>query len=146
MEGVVSKLDRITDEILNAQDARQRQVWVEKLGRCQEEKASIEQRIVELEERSRNHRSHRLDSGVLLKTLNDLTTNFSAMPFAAKHRLLTSIVSCVVVEKDQIRVNIVNPGFSVAWDRDAGVNLTGGGFAHWNGWLLRQDSNLRPGD
>jgi uncharacterized protein (UPF0335 family) len=90
---VPARHENPSDEILNAQDARQRQVWVEKRGRYQEEKASIEQRIAELEELSRNHRSHGLDSGVLLKTLNDLTTNFNAMPFAAKYRLLTSIVS-----------------------------------------------------
>lgn len=139
------KIDKTTDAILEA-EGNDKAMWNDKLRTLQAEKAAVENELASLKDERLRLKQEPLDAKQIVKALDQLVTNFDDLPYASKESLLKSVLDSVVVDKDEIRVNITNPGFSMSWDDGTGVNLNEMRSVQWNGWLLGTGSNRRPSD
>ncbi|MCX6126567.1 MAG: hypothetical protein NTV34_17685 [Proteobacteria bacterium] len=142
LSAVMKRLDRVGDEILDSSNQTQRSIWLEKQMRLQTEKVAFEAELKELEIRKTAGRNEKLDSDKIQTAFDLFFLGFIKLPIAARQSFLSSLLVRVVVEKDELKIEITNPGFSMSYESEDSVNLSGQKFAQWDEWLPRR-SNVR---
>lgn len=134
-----AKVDQITDQILDATDSHQKAIWNGKLQRIQTERMGYEKQIESLKTRQRTFQYQQLDHKNIELALKKLMANFETLSGRSKHLMISSIVDRVDINKDAIVIAIKNP------QNQLGVNQGTQLFYSKDEWLLRTDSNRRPG-
>jgi site-specific DNA recombinase len=119
IEGFAAQLDQVTNEILRAASPSERRIWIEKSHRllAEKERAEVELQMLEKDR-------HGTDAGMMnadeVKTaLARFLSEFDTLPLAARRGLVTSLIDSVEVHKDEIVLNLKNPGFR--WQKKAPV-------------------------
>ncbi len=89
-----------------------------------------------------------LNADAIRSALSGFFGGFNDKPVAARRSLLTAILRVVKLKKDGVVLRIGNPGFDLGGLGGMALGCYPGGqeLGHLKGWLLRTDSNRRPGD
>ena len=145
LEAVVRKIEKTTDQVLDAQSEAEKNMWLEKSRRLHEQKDGIEGEIAEFMRRQHDQRSDVLSAAEVKGGLESFTKGFEDLPIASRRSLLTSILAGVQVKREKIVIRVKNPEFSLSGDRGLGCKPGGRFLGHQENWLRRRDSNPRQG-
>lgn len=163
IEGILKKLDKISDQILESKDTHEKEIWTEKLRRVQDEKKIAETEILRLREESKQQHFELLDGTKIREVLGHLMADFESLDKGVKKALLSNILESVQVLKEKIVINVKNPGLPLVLGASpvvlapagkirknggsirnlGGVNLLQNS-EHSHNWLRWRDSNPRP--
>jgi hypothetical protein len=135
-----SKLDSITEQILEANNLKEKAIWNSKLQRIQTERQNYEKQIESLRARQRASQCQDLDHKNIGIAIENLVTNFESLDGQRKHLMISSIVDRIDLTRESIEISIKNP------PRQTVVNQGMQLFYCKEEWLRRTDSNRRPGD
>ncbi len=104
-----SKLDSITDHILESKISSERTIWHSKLQRIQTEKQKFEKQIESIRARQEASKYEDLDAKRIEQAINNLMISFNNLDGGRKHLMVSSIVECVEIKKDSIGILLKNP-------------------------------------
>jgi site-specific DNA recombinase len=147
-EGVITQLDRVTDEILAAPSSDERTVWRDKSQRLQVEKEQIDREIQTLEKARHGTDTSSIEAESVLQALRRFSDEFDGLPFAARRGLVSSLLECVQVERDEVVLNLKSP--TLKWQKKSPVHAlssreSGDNFLDDRSkWGARVESNHRP--
>ncbi|MBI2603498.1 MAG: recombinase family protein [Deltaproteobacteria bacterium] len=133
-----AKLGLIADQVLDSKDDSQKAIWNAQLQRVQRERLGYEKQIESLQTRQKTQIQN-LDPKRIEKAIEDLIANFDILDGRCKHLMISSIVDRVDIKRDSIGIAIKNPLNQL--DVNQGMKM----FYSEEEWLLRTDSNRRPG-
>lgn len=120
LEGLATQLDKVTNEILAAPSPEDKRVWTDKAHRLQAEKDGVERELQALEKNRGEASDGMLEEETVVKALARFREEFDTLPFPARQSLITSLLHSVDVEKDELVLNLKNPGFR--WQKKAPVH------------------------
>jgi len=128
LDGVTTKVDRIMDEILSSKSSDEREMWISKSSRLHAEKQEVEQQIQNLRQREDQEASAELNGDAIVQALEQFEMKFESLPLASRRGLVTSMIERIEVTKNELVLNIKNPGFSVTCEsatprHGGGLNL-----------------------
>lgn len=135
-----SKLDSITDRILEFSDLSENAIWNSKLQRIQADKQHYEKQIESLKTRQKTVEFQNIDPKNIEKAIESLVANFASLDGHCKHLMISSIVDRVEIKRDSIGISLKNPF------KSPDVNHGMQSFDSKETWLRKTDSNRRPGD
>ncbi len=109
IDGITKQLDKITDEVLNATCADEKQMWRDKAFRLQAERTNIEKQITHLESLC-SHKPEEVSSRAILAALDKLADGFKGLPVAARLRIIKGGLADVRINKDySLTLRVKNP-------------------------------------
>ena len=120
IEGISAQLDKVTDEILASVSSEEKRVWSGKAQRLQAEKDRVAQEMQVLGKDRDGAQDRMLDESAVVAALARFRDEFDGLPFPARQGLVVSLLDSVNVEKDEIVLNLKNPGFR--WQKKAPVH------------------------
>lgn|GEM_PF-2208091 len=123
VDAITKKLDKISDQILEAVDSSGKGIWIEKMNRVQEEKKAAEIEILRLKEESKQQDFELLDPKKILTALNHLIDSFDSLEKGVKKSLLVNILESVQILKEKIVISVKNPGLSLALHEPVKLSL-----------------------
>ncbi len=144
LEGVVRRLEKVTDEILDAKDSSEKHLWLDKSQRLQAEKESVEKELAEIQRKASDYQSTVINADSVRDALRRFGKGFDGLPAASKVSLIKSLVDKVEIKKDEIVIKIKDPGFKFGHKKtplscDSEVFL----LAQGKNWGDRRGSNPR---
>ena len=128
LEGTIRKLDKIMDQILDAESPEEKQSWMEKAQRLQGEKKDVEYQLHGLKGRAENKTDALLDPEAIHRALVKFNDGFDQLPIAARQSLLKSILDKIEVQKDEIILHVKNPGFDPTNKKVPGIDCDPGDY------------------
>ncbi len=109
LSGVIQKLDKITDEILESESANEKKLWIEKSNRLQKQKEDIEREINILKQQKDKQTGNVMNPQAISDILEKFNNGFDNLPVAAKQSYIRAVLSKVIVEKDKFVLHLKSP-------------------------------------
>lgn len=109
IDSLTNQLDKITDEILNADSPEEKQMWRDKALRLQSERTNIEKQIIHFESLKRC-KPEMISHAAILGSLNMLADGFKRIPVVARLRLIKGVIASIRINKDySLTLGVKNP-------------------------------------
>jgi len=107
------------DQILSAPSPDDKKMWAEKLTRLHAEIEKIEREIQIFENGGHQTDTALLSPEAIRMALKQFHEHFDTLPLATRRSLVTSLLESIQVEKDELVLNLKNPGF--VWQKKSPV-------------------------